>query len=118
VLKVEARLGEEPRVLSAKQTFDEALYYRYSTVDGVQANILGRFTSKMRTARKHSKRVVAFQEAQEFWETKFGNWFSKLSQEVRTDEADESEKNEGVVENEGGLVLELGDDLWRSESNA
>jgi hypothetical protein len=32
---------------------------------------------------------MAFQEAQEYWETEFRNWYSKLSLEVRVDDEEE-----------------------------
>jgi hypothetical protein len=93
-------------------------YHYFSASDGIQANIHGRFVMRMRRTRGHNKRVMAFREAQEYWETEFGNWFSKLSQELRADGEDESEEKERDVGDSLGLVLDLADDLWRSESSS
>jgi hypothetical protein len=64
-------------------------YQYFSASDGAHANIYARSAIRMRRTRKHNKRVMAFQEAQEYWETEFRNWYSKLSLEVRVDDEEE-----------------------------
>jgi hypothetical protein len=59
---------------------------------------------------------MAFQEAQVYSETEFGNWFSKLSQEVEVDDEEEEDREDGDVSDGTGVVLELSKDFWRDEN--
>jgi hypothetical protein len=58
---------------------------------------------------------MAFQEAQEYWETECGNWYSKLSLEVRVNDEEEGREGELDVNDGMRLVRKLADDLWRGE---
>jgi hypothetical protein len=91
-------------------------YYNLSPTDSIETNIHIRSAMRVRSVRKHNKRVTAYQKAQVYSQTEFGNWFSKLSQEVEVDDEDEEDREEGDVSNGTDVVLEFSEDFWRYEN--